>query len=269
MALQLRTITIGSLSLLLSIVSVSAQPLTQCPHDIDELLNHMQWSGNYENVSFMVQHMGERDAFSRSERYEPLRLPQERWILLEMDGKQPSIEEQQRFAMQRAMIGNPLLYHLGDKKAHEFMLINDSDTTLSYHFRPVRMEVGSGKNTLDLTQHTYGSLTIENKPTQGCQLSINLFSRESFSPRTGIKVKRFSVTHHFRLDTESGLFFPESNVFELNGRAFLVKGFDVLNKAQYSDVAIRMRNALSGTTRFESKTAPTKAPRLSVTSNPL
>ncbi len=221
------------------LASAPAWSEQHCPQDIDGLLAHQQLTREYEQMSFAVQHIGEGDQYSRSERYEPLRQPGQRWVLLELNGEQPDAEARERFARQRASQGNPLLGYLQDRQADEFTLIATSESRHTYTFQPDKIEVGSGgKNTLNVAEFVRGKLTLLNDPQVGCVLTVNLSNPKSFSPRTGVKVKTFSLTSRFLLDPVSGLFFPHSSNLVLRGRAFLVAGFDVMNRATYSAISL-------------------------------
>ncbi len=211
----------------------------ECPQDIQAVMTHLDFSDQYERIGFEVSHVGERDKFSRSERYEPLQPPEQRWVLLEMDGEKPSEKDRKQFARQQAERGNPFLSFLREAQPDQFKLAEQTPTRVHYQFQPSRIEVGTGdRGKLNVTEHVSASLTLLDDSDIGCVLNINFYSPESFSPRTGVKVKTFSLTHRFLLDDETGLFFPESNTLVLKGRAFLVAGFDVLNRATYSAVSV-------------------------------
>ncbi len=227
------------LALLVTGFSLSVHSAAQCPQDIHALMAHLDMTEQYERIGFEVNHVGEHDKYSRSERYEPLLPAEQRWKLLELDGEMPNKKDQQKFASRRADQGNPLLGFLADIQPINFQLVSQTTSRLHYQFQPDQIEVGSGgKNSLDVSEYVRGSLTLLNDADIGCVLNINLSSPDSFSPRTGVKVKTFSLSNRFLLDDITGLFFPESSTLVLKGRAFLVAGFDVLNRATYSAVKL-------------------------------
>lgn len=224
-------------ALILMLFAAPAWSSGHCPRDMHELMAHLDMTGQYERITFEVSHTGEADAFSRRERYEPWHAPEQRWILLEQDGEIPGTKDRKRFASRRATQGNPLLYYLNGIQDEGFELVEQSASRQQYHYQPGKVEVGSGgKNALDVSEHVRGTATLLDDDEIGCVLTINLTSPEAFSPRTGVGVKVFSLTSRFVLDESSGLFFPESSYLILKGRAFLVAGFDVLNRATYSAV---------------------------------
>lgn len=224
---------------ILMLLAHSAWSSGHCPGNMHELMAHLELAGQYEQITFQVSHIGEADAFSRSERYEPWREPEQRWILLEQDGETPDAKDRERFASRRSTQGNPLLYYLNGLQDDGYELIEQTANRQQYRYQPAKVEVGSGgKNALDVSRHVLGTLTLLDDIDIGCVLTINLASPEPFSPRTGVGVKVFSLTSRFVLDESSGLFFPESSHLILKGRAFLVAGFDVLNRATYSSVSL-------------------------------
>lgn len=235
---------LSSLTLLLVIAApstmASALAAAQCPKNLEDILAHVELTEQYEQITFEVSRVGEGDGFSRSERYEPWQEPEQRWILLSQDGETPDDDEREAFAKQRADQGNPLLDYLEGLANNAPELLEQTDNRLRYQFRPREVVVGAGgKNSLDVSKHILGTLTLLNDDAIGCVLTINLSNPKSFSPRTGVKVKTFSLTSRFVLNNETGLFFPETSNLMLKGRAFLVAGFDVINRATYSVVGLR------------------------------
>lgn len=227
--------------LLVPLLAINAQLVqaAQCPQRIEDIQAHLDLSEQYEKMTFEVSHVGENDDFSRSERYEPWQAPEQRWVLLSQGGEIPDQKDRERFASQRAEQGNPLLSYLQGLQTNGPKLLEQTTTRLRYQFQPDKIEVGAGgKNSLDVSEHILGTLTLLNDSDIGCILTINLSNPESFSPRTGVKVKTFSLTSRFMLDNQTGLFFPKTSNLVLKGRAFLVAGFDVMNQATYSAVGL-------------------------------
>lgn len=212
----------------------------QCPSDIDALLAHLERSDQYAQMTFEVSHTGEADDYARSERYEPWREPEQRWVLLQQDGEIPDAEAREKFATRRAEQGNPLMDYLDGIDRDQIELLEQTETRTRYRFQPDTVEVGAGgDNALNVSEHVRGTLVLLDDDDIGCVLNIQLSNPKSFSPRTGVRVKTFSLTSRFTLDDETGLFFPESMHLILKGRAFLVAGFDVLNRAMYSAVGLQ------------------------------
>ncbi len=226
-------------------INASLVQAKQCPQNLQDIQAHLDLSEQYEQMAFEVSHVGENDDFSRSERYEPWQPPEQRWVLLSQDGELPDQKDRERFARRRAEQGNPLLYYLQGLQTNDTQLLEQTANRLRYQFQPDKIEVGSGgKNSLDVSEHILGTLTLLNDSDIGCVLTINLSNPESFSPRTGVKVKTFSLTSRFMLDNQTGLFFPKASNLVLKGRAFLVAGFDVMNRATYSAVGLHSTQQL-------------------------
>lgn len=205
---------------------------TACPSSIDEVLIH-RGMPEYQTLAFEVRHVGEKDAFSRHERYEPEHAPNERWVLLEHDGEMPNTEDRIEFANRRIKVGNPLLDILRDRTLGEFTLIDSDANRIRYRFQPERLEVGTAEGEMNVADFVSGEAIILDDSDIGCVLTFRLSSPESFSPRFGINVKQLSITRRFVMDDASGLFHPDTSVLVLNGRAFLVAGFNLFNRSTY------------------------------------
>ena len=211
----------------------------QCPRDIHELLAHQRRANEYAQIAFVVTHKGQRDPFSQSARFEPGLKPEQRWVLLEDNGKLPGEQARMVYATSRADVGNPFMELLGERSLDEFELVRQDETVTRYRFKPkvLDVRVGNGEH-MDIASYVNGEVTILRDAKIGCVVTANMRSEQSFSPRFGVNVAQLGLTRRFLLDEATGLFFPESSVFVVSGRAFLVRGFDILNRTTYANIML-------------------------------
>jgi hypothetical protein len=175
------------------------------------------------------------DGTTRVLQHDPTRPEGQRWSLLSVDGREPTDEEREKVARERA--------HSEESDAEEedggevramvdkesLALIEEAATYAVYRFRPIAENEDDAK----LFEHVDATLRVS-KAAPYVE-SLEMRSREPFSPGFGVKVKEFAMAMTFAPVGPDEVVLPETVRIRMAGRAFLVKKIDETVVVTYGD----------------------------------
>jgi hypothetical protein len=171
-------------------------------------------------------------------RYDPSRPEGERWRLLNVDGRPPTDDEREDFEKRNA-VRDERKEDTEDSEerglsaaieADSLVFLDESESHAVYRFKP-----SSGKEEDDdgMSEHLDGELRIsKNGPYVQ---SLEMRSREPFSPAFSVKIKEFSTVMTFAPAGEKGTVLLESVKVRVIGRAMLFKKLDETVETRFSD----------------------------------
>jgi hypothetical protein len=168
--------------------------------------------------------------------YDPSRPEGERWTLHTVDGRQPTDDEIEKFEKQRS--GRHREEDEEDEEqgfsavieAESLVSLKDSPTHAVYRFKPSSGEEGEDDG---MSEHLDGLLRISKEGP--FVESLEMRSREPFSPAFSVKIKEFSTVMTFAPVGEERTVLPESVKVRMVGRAMLLKKLDETVETRFSD----------------------------------
>jgi len=174
-------------------------------------------------------------ATSRVLQHDPTRPDGRRWTLVSVDGREPTDEEREKAVRDRA---NAEAEDAEDEEQGEvramvdmesLALIEETASHAVYRFRPVAEDEKDAR----LFDHVDAALRVSKAGPY--VESLEMHSREPFSPGFGIKVKEFAMTLTFAPVGPEATVLPETVRIRMAGRAFLVKKIDETVVVTYGD----------------------------------
>lgn len=171
-------------------------------------------------------------------RYDPSLPEGERWNLISVDGRAPTDDDREDFEKRHAG-GDQKDGEQEDSEEQGFSAViepdslvplEDSVTHAVYRFQPAS---GEEEDDDGMSEHLDGLLRIsKNGPYVE---SLEMRSREPFSPAFSVKIKEFSTVMTFAPVGENGTVLPESVEVRVIGRAMLFKKLDETVETRLSD----------------------------------
>jgi hypothetical protein len=165
-------------------------------------------------------------------RHEPTHPKGERWIVASVDGRAPTDKEIEKYTRHRDRDEEET--DDGETSAtietDSLVLLEESASHLIYSFRPAPEKGGESDA---FNEHVDGRLRIAKSGP--FVETIEMRSRESFSPMIGVKIKQFSTLMTFAPVGESGDILPQRVEMRMEGRAMLVKKLDESVDTRFSD----------------------------------
>ena len=171
--------------------------------------------------------------------YDPQRPSGERWKLLTVNGRQPTADELKRIERKNRR-DEEQRSEREDNDSEEsevsamiepgsLSLIEENDSRAIYKFTPGAESDREKK----MLAYVDGRLEVAKAgPTVS---SIELKSREPFSPAFGVKIREFMTHMTFAPLEEGGPALPQTVAVKVEGRAFMVKELNEDVKVTYSD----------------------------------
>ncbi len=167
--------------------------------------------------------------------HDPTRPEGQRWTLVSVDGREPTDEERKQQAREEAHAADGDTDEDDDGEIRAMIdsdsltLIEETASHAMYRFRPVAEDEGDAK----LFDHLDATLSVVKAGPY--VESLEMRSRESFSPGFGVKMKEFSMRLTFAPAGPEATALPETVNVHIVGRAFLVKKIDETVAVTYSD----------------------------------
>ena len=169
-------------------------------------------------------------------RYDPRRRADERWLLIKIDGRQPTPAEIDEFGSRSDAVHDDDDEDLADEleivNFESLELIERTDSRRVFSFKP------NGDNDADEQERRFmeqvsGRLSIA---LDGPYVEyLELRNDKPIRPATGVKIKRFLTRLVFARLGESGPVVPMSVDVEIKGSALLVIRFDEKESIRFSD----------------------------------
>ncbi len=171
-------------------------------------------------------------------RYDPSRPEGERWSLLSIDGRPPTDEARRKFEERRAGRGRGEEQQEDSEEqgfsavieADSLIPLRESESHAVYGFKPAS---GEGKGDDGMSEYVDGTLRISKSGPY--VESLEMRSREPFSPAFGVKIKEFSTVMTFAPVGDEVIVLPESVAVRMVGRAMLFKKLDETVRTRFSD----------------------------------
>ncbi|MGH8274414.1 MAG: hypothetical protein ACRES9_09240 [Gammaproteobacteria bacterium] len=169
--------------------------------------------------------------------YDPTRKPEERWHVLEVNGKPPDAAARKRLAAEAAKVRKKAEHGLsvvggGWLAASDYTLIKTTAETLVYQFRP-RPAKDDHSATASLLRHLAGRFVVSRHDHRPISLRLDNF--ESFSPRFGLKVNAFAFRAEFKRLGKQGPVVVVRTSDSARGKVFWLKGFKNKTEVVLSD----------------------------------
>jgi hypothetical protein len=165
-------------------------------------------------------------------RHDPQLSEGERWIVASVDGRGPTGKEIEKYTQHRER--DEEQPEDGETSAtietDSLVLLEESASRLVFSFRPAPEDDDEGDA---FNEHVDGKLTIAKSGS--FVETIEMRSRESFSPMIGVKIKQFSTVMTFAPVGENGAILPQAMEMRMEGRAMLVKKLDESVDTRFSD----------------------------------
>lgn len=175
------------------------------------------------------------DGITSVQRHDPTKPEGQRWSLVSVDGKEPT-EEQREEAARNQSSGKESDAEQDEENEVRAMvdtesvtLIEETATHAVYRFRPVAEDEDDAK----LFEHVDATLRVS-KASPYVE-SLEMRSREPFSPGFGVKVKEFAMAMTFVPVGPDAVVLPETVRIRMAARAFLVKKIDETVLVTYGD----------------------------------
>jgi len=167
-------------------------------------------------------------------RHDPTRQKGERWIVASVDGRTPTDKEIEKYTRHRNRDEDEKETGDGETTAtietDSLVFLEESAIHLIFSFQPAPEE---GEEDDAFTEHVDGRLIIAKSGPY--VETIEMSSRESFSPMIGVKIKQFSTIMTFAPVGEDGAVLPQAVAMRMEGRAMLVKKLDETVDTKFSD----------------------------------
>jgi hypothetical protein len=167
--------------------------------------------------------------------HDPTRPESQRWTLVSVDGREPTDEEREKADRDRTRddADDAEDENEGEVRAmvdtESLALIEETASYAVYSFRPVAEDESDAK----LFEHVDSTLRV--RKAGPYVESLEMRSREPFSPRFGVKVREFAMTMTFAPVGPDEIVLPETVRIRMAARAFLVKQIDETVEVTYSD----------------------------------
>lgn len=168
-------------------------------------------------------------------RHDPTRPEGQRWTLVSVDGREPTDEEREKAAREQAPAEEDDAEEEDEGEIRAMIdteslaLIEETAAHATYRFRPVAEDEDDAK----LFDHVDATLRVSK--ADAYVESLEMRSREPFSPGFGVKVKEFAMALTFAPVGSDAIVLPETVRIRMAGRAFLVKKIDETVVVTYSD----------------------------------
>jgi hypothetical protein len=171
-------------------------------------------------------------------RHDPSRPEGERWKLISVDGRPPTADEIEEFVEQHSS-GEEQQEDSEESEEQGFSAVIEADSLIPlkdsathklYRFQPASNEEEGDDG---MSEHLDGTLRIsKNGPYVE---TLEMRSREAFSPAFSVKIKEFSTIMTFAPVGEEKTVLPESVSVRMVGRAMLFKKLDETVETRFSD----------------------------------
>jgi hypothetical protein len=171
-------------------------------------------------------------------RHDPARPRGERWKVISVDGRPPTAKEIEEYTGHREKGEDEERGEGEDKEqsavieTDSLVFIEESPTHLVYGFQPAP-EGEDDDEAKAFNEHVDGVLRIAKSGPY--VESIEMRSREPFSPMLSVKIKEFSTIMTFAPVGDEGTVLPSSVVMNMKGRALLFKKINEKVETSYSE----------------------------------
>jgi len=167
--------------------------------------------------------------------HDPTKPEGQRWTLVTVGDREPTEAQREEAARKQASAeeSNAEEEDEGEVRAmidmESLVLIEETAARAVYRFRPLAEDEKDAK----IFEHVDATLRV-NKADAYVE-SLEMRSREPFSPGFGVKVKEFAMALTFAPAGPDAIVLPETVRIRMAGRAFVVKKIDETAVLTYSD----------------------------------